>query len=75
MIFKGLIAAASAVALAAAPAVAASNAPAALAPAEESVDGSELGGGSAIVVILAIVAVGLGIWALVDDGDDAPVSP
>lgn len=78
MIFKGLVTAAAAVALAATPALAAaSNARAAApAPAVETVDGSELGGTSNIVVILlAVVAAGLGIWAIADDGGDEPVSP
>lgn len=77
MIFKGLVATTVALGLAVSPAIAASNSAAALslAPANEVVDGAELGGGtSVIVVLLAVVAAGLGIWAIVDDGGDEPVS-
>jgi len=78
VIFKGLIAATAAVALAATPAIAASNSASALsiAPAAESVDGSELdGGANIVVVVLAIVAAGLGLWVILDGDDEKPVSP
>ena len=80
MIFKGIVTAVTAVALAATPALAAeASARAAttqLAPATESVEGSQLdGGANIIVIVLALVAAGLGLWAIVDDGGDEPVSP
>ncbi len=81
MVFMGLIAAATAVALAATPAVAASNNAAAarqaamsVTPADESVEGSELRGGF-IIPLIAIVAVILGILVLLEDEDDGRVSP
>lgn len=81
MVFKGLTAAATAVALAAAPAVAASNNAAAaaaaatqIAPAAETVEGSELRGGF-VIPLLAIALVILGIIVLVDDDEDGRVSP
>jgi hypothetical protein len=38
--------------------------------------GSEMdGGGSIIVIILALIAAGLGLWVLLDDGNNAPASP
>lgn len=86
MIFKGLIAAAAAVAMSATPAVAAAStstaasAAAQIAPAGESVEGNELfGGGGFIIPLLAIAAIILGILAatgeLNGDDDDLPVSP
>lgn len=79
MIFKGLIAATAAVALAATPAIAASNSASALsvAPAAEVVEGSQIdGGGNIVVIALALIAAGLGLWVIVDgDGGDEPVSP
>lgn len=78
VVFKGLLAATVAVALSATPALAAANTAhtARLAPAAETVDGSELGGSTSIIVIaLAVIAAGLGLWAIVDDGGDEPVSP
>ena len=77
VVFKGLIAAAASVALMATPAMAAGSAPAELAPASESIDGLQMdGGGSAIVIVLALIAAGVGIWLLVDkDNDDSPASP
>jgi hypothetical protein len=82
VVFKGLIAAATAVALAATPAVAASNNAAAAArqasmsvtPADESVEGSELRGGF-IIPLVAIIAIILGILILLEDEDDGRVSP
>lgn len=76
MVFKGLIAAATAVALSVAPTVAAAQtaAPTELAPASESVDGSELRGGFVIPVI-AIIAILLGILAWQKGGDGPPKSP
>lgn len=75
MVFKGIIAAAAAVALAASPAVAAVNAaPLSIAPATETAEGSQLGGASLLIVLLAVVAAGAGIWAIADNDDEAPVS-
>ncbi len=76
MVFKGFIAAATAVALSVAPtvAVAQTAAPTELAPASESVDGSELRGGFVIPVI-AIVAILLGILAWTGGKDGPPKSP
>ena len=83
MVFKGLIAATASIALMATPAMAASSASAAaaksattaMAPADETVDGLQMeGGGNIVVILLALIAVGLGIWALLDN-DDAPASP
>ena len=84
MVFKGFIAAATAVALSATPAVAAANGAARasaavtqVAPAEEAVDGSELRGrglgrGGFIIPLLAIIAIILGILAATGElgGDD-----
>lgn len=86
MVFKGLIAAAAAVALSATPALAAANGSAAVAraaavevaPAEEAVEGeSEMfGRGGVIIPLLVVVAIALGIYVAVDDGDDdLPASP
>ena len=85
MVFKGLIAAATAVALSATPAVAAANnagrastAVAQVAPANESVDGDELRGRGFIIPLLAIIAIILGILAAtgeLDGGDDVRTSP
>lgn len=45
-------------------------------PARESVDGDNaLAGGGFIIAILAVVAVGLGIYVAVDKSDDEPNSP
>jgi hypothetical protein len=81
VVFKGLIAAASAVALAATPAVAASNnaaaasrAAAQVAPAGETVEGSELRGGF-IIPLAAIVLIILGIIILVKDNEGGRPSP
>jgi hypothetical protein len=77
--FKGLIAATAALALTATPTLAAAStarAAADLAPAAETVDGSELDGGANVVVaILALIAAGLGLWVILDDSHDEPVSP
>ncbi len=81
MVFKGFIAAVSAVALSATPAVASASSAAAasratqVAPADESVEGSELRGGF-VIPLLAIVAIILGILAATQgDDDDLPRSP
>ena len=79
MVFKGLIAAALAVALAVTPTVASATQAAAasrsateIAPATESVEGSELRGGF-IIPLAVIIAVILGILALTS-GDEDQVS-
>ena len=76
MVFKGLIAAASAVALSVAPTVAAAQtaAPTELAPAAETVEGSELRGGF-VIPLIAIIAIILGILAAIHDDEDPPKSP
>jgi cell division protein FtsX len=77
VVFKGLIAAAAAVALSATPAIAAANSPAVV-PATETVEGDNamFGEGGFIIPLLAVVAVILGILAATsDDDDDLPVSP
>ncbi len=82
MVFKGLIAATASLALMATPAMSAGSTPAAaaqsateVAPAGESADGMELTGrGNVVIIVLALIAVGLGLWALLDN-DDAPASP
>ncbi|HEX8580329.1 MAG TPA: hypothetical protein VIA98_06115 [Allosphingosinicella sp.] len=73
--FKGLITAATAVALVAAPTMAAAQS-VEVAPATESVDGgNELRGGF-IIPLIAIVAIILGILAATNsDDDDLPNSP
>ncbi len=86
MVFKGLIAAATAVALSATPAIAAANQSAAaaraasveVAPAGESVEGdSELfRRGGFIIPFLVIVVILIGIYIAVDDkGNNPPLSP
>lgn len=84
MVFKGIVAATASLALMATPAMAAGSASAAaaqaasteVAPASESADGLQFfGGGNMVIVVLALVAVGLGIWAALDNDDDAPASP
>jgi len=80
---KGLIAATASVALIATPtmAVASESAAAAqaatseVAPAPEGVNGMQAFGGSWVVIFFAVVAVALGIWALLDDNGDSPSSP
>ncbi len=76
MVFKGIVAAATAVALSVAPTVAAAQlvAPTELAPAAESVDGSELRGGF-IIPGLALIFIIIGIIIAVEDEDDLPTSP
>lgn len=77
MVFKGIIAATAAVALAVTPAIAAGNA-ARIAPASETVFGSQQGetdGSGIIIAVLAALAVIGGIWAATSGGGDAPVSP
>jgi hypothetical protein len=86
VVFKGLIAAATAVALSATPAIAAGNQSAAaaraasveVAPAGETVEGdSELfRRGGFIIPLLVIAVILLGIYVAVDDnGNNPPVSP
>ncbi len=86
MVFKGLIAAATAVALSATPAIAAANQSAAVsraagvevAPIGETVEGdSELfNRGGFIIPFLVIVVILLGVYVAVDDkGNEAPLSP
>jgi hypothetical protein len=81
VVFKGLIAAASAVALSVTPAIAAANGSAAAAraasvaaPADETVEGeSELfGRGGFIIPLLVIIVIIIGIYIAVDDGEDGP---
>jgi hypothetical protein len=80
-VLKRLITATASIALMATPAMAGASsaaAPAAVAPASESVDGMQALGGSGniAVILLALVAVGLGIYFLVkDNGHDLPASP
>ena len=75
MVFKGLFAATAAVALAATPAIAAGNT-ANIAPASETVSGSEQMSSSGwIIAAFAILAVIGGVVAAASNGDDAPVSP
>jgi hypothetical protein len=81
VVFKGFIAAVTAVALSASPAVAAANGAAAaaraseVAPASETVDGSEVRGGF-IIPLIALIAIILGILAAMHgDDDDLPKSP
>ena len=74
MVFKGLIAASTAVALMAAPTVAAA-APVNVAPVSESVEAdSELGGGF-IIPLLALAAIIAGILVVLDNDDEEAVSP
>jgi hypothetical protein len=82
VVLKRLITATASIALMATPAMAASAsaaaASAAATPAEENVEGMQAFGGSGniAVILLAIVAVGLGIYFLVKDHDeDLPASP
>ena len=81
MVFKGFIAAVTAVALSATPAMAAGSSAAAaaratqVAPASETVEGSELRGGF-IIPLIALIAIILGILAAMhDDDEDLPHSP
>ncbi len=82
MVFKGLIAAAAAVALSATPAVAAANQSAAIArsaavevaPAGETAEGdSELfRRGGFVIPLLVIIVILIGIYVAVDDGGEGP---
>jgi hypothetical protein len=75
VVFKQIIAATAAVALSVTPTLAAAqSAPSELAPASESVEGSELRGGF-IIPLIAIVAIILGILAAIHDDEDPPKSP
>ena len=79
---KSLIASIAAAALTVSPTVAAAQsatiAPAQLAPAEETVEGSELRRGGFIIPLLAIVAIVLGILAAtgnLENDNETPRSP
>jgi hypothetical protein len=84
--FKGLIAAATSLALVAAPTMAAAQTTAAttasatheIAPATETVDGEQLRGGF-IIPLIALIAVILGLCVATDicggDDEDLPTSP
>ena len=78
--FKGLIAAATSVAMVATPTLATAQTSAAVgraevAPASETVQGSELRGGF-IIPLIALIAIILGILAAMHDDDkDLPHSP
>ena len=84
MSFKGLIAAAASVALMTAPTMAAAQSSAAasatheVAPADETVEGSELRGGF-IIPLIALIAIILGLCVATDlcggDDDELPTSP
>ena len=71
MKIRNLAAAAAAITLVAAPAVAQAAPQRTAAPAEE---GSEMGGSSWILAILAFAAI-IGAIVIAVDGDDDPVSP
>ena len=75
--FKGILAAATSVALVAAP-TAATAQRAEIAPASENVDGSQLRGGF-IIPLIALIAIILGLCFATDqcggDDDDLPHSP
>lgn len=78
MVFKGIIAATASVALMATPAMAAASASSQAAQASvqaETLEGMQLEGTNMIVVVLGLIAIGLGLWVLLDDGSDRPVSP
>lgn len=80
MTFKKLMTAAAAIGLAVSSTSAvASNGAAALslAPATETVEGSQMDGEWGVEVwIIAAIAVGVALWLLLDDDDDEePVSP
>jgi len=72
--FKALVAATASVALMTAPTVAAAQAAPEVAPASETVEGSELRGGF-IIPLIAIVAIILGILAALHEDEDPPHSP
>jgi hypothetical protein len=72
--FKKFMTAASAIAMVVAPTMASAQSAPAVAPATETVEGSELRGGF-IIPLIALVAIILGILALTRDGDDQPDSP
>lgn len=74
MLMKGLVAATAALGLMAAPAIAADRSASVL-PELETVEGSQLGGGNVIVVILALAAVIGGILVIADGDEDLPTSP
>jgi hypothetical protein len=74
--FKGIIAAATSVALVTAPTMAAAQTAAEVAPATENVDGTALRGGF-IIPLIALIAIILGILAALHGNDDGdlPHSP
>jgi cytochrome c oxidase assembly factor CtaG len=73
VVFKGFIAAASAVALMATPAFAAAKA--APTPAVETVEADNQLGGGFIIPLLALAAIIAGILVVIDNNNDKPVSP
>jgi|GEM_PF-3190440 len=79
MSLKKFVAATAAVSLATAPAMAVAQSTAPLAPAEETVEGNQLGesGVGQILPVFVIVAIVLLIRQLVKDSDsgDPPISP
>lgn len=84
MVLKRLITATASVALMATPAMAAAASSEAasravstsVVPASEEVSGNQMfGRGNAAVILAALVAVALGIYFLVKDGDNPPASP
>ena len=78
MKFKAFYTAVAALSLVGAPTIAAA-APIATPltqPASESVDGdSALAGGGVLIALLAVAAVGAGIFVVADKSDDSPNSP
>jgi hypothetical protein len=85
VVLKRLITATASIALMATPAMAAGSSSAAAsqavssatAPASEKVDGMQAieGGGNIAVIVLALVAVGLGIYFLLKNHNHPPASP
>jgi predicted transporter len=71
MKFRNLVAAAAALTMSASTAFAAEVSRAAAPIA----DGSQFGGDSTILLILAVLLIGAGIFVLADNQDDTPTSP
>jgi hypothetical protein len=74
MKFRNILAAAAALSMTAAPVLAAESRvdlTRAVAPVEQT---EELGGDSTLLLIIAAIAIGVGIY-FIADGDDAPTSP
>lgn len=67
MRFKNIIAATAAFAATAAPALARAGAP--------LENANEMGGMSTLLIIALVVALGIGIFLIVDDGNNKPDSP